>query len=201
MEIWRRLGFNAFSLSINDLLAGLQSGMADACYAPLLAAASFQWFGAVRYMPSLPVAPVLGGVLFSQAALAEVPADLLPALLEAFRGLERSLNARMAALEQEALDRHAAARPGGGARQRGGGRPVARAGLQRRRPGDRPVHFAGILRLGPGHPGAVPPLSTGRYRHYPWLPSLIATASPRRTRLMMKKAATNRSEAKTISEA
>jgi TRAP-type C4-dicarboxylate transport system substrate-binding protein len=103
VEIWRRLGFNAFSLSINDLLAGLQSGMADACYAPLLAAASFQWFGAVRYMPSLPVAPVLGGVLFSQAALAEVPADLRPALLEAFRGLERSLNARMAALEQEAL--------------------------------------------------------------------------------------------------
>jgi TRAP-type C4-dicarboxylate transport system substrate-binding protein len=104
LEIWRRLGFNAFSLSINDLLAGLQTGMADACYAPLLAAASFQWFGAVRYMPALPVAPVLGGVLFSQAALAGVPADLRPALLEAFRGLERSLNDRMAALEQEALE-------------------------------------------------------------------------------------------------
>jgi TRAP-type C4-dicarboxylate transport system substrate-binding protein len=103
VEIWRRLGFNAFSLSINDLLAGLQSGMADACYSPLLAAASFQWFGAVRYMPSLPVAPVLGGVLLSEAALREVPAGLRPALLEAFRELERSLDSRMEALEEEAL--------------------------------------------------------------------------------------------------
>jgi TRAP-type C4-dicarboxylate transport system substrate-binding protein len=103
VEIWRRLGFNAFSLSINDLLAGLQSGMADACYSPLLAAASFQWFGAVRFMPALPVAPVLGGVLLSQAALEEVPGQLRPELLACFRELERSLDSRMAALEQEAL--------------------------------------------------------------------------------------------------
>jgi TRAP-type C4-dicarboxylate transport system substrate-binding protein len=103
VEIWRRLGFNAFSLSINDLLTGLQSGMADACYSPLLAAASFQWFGAVRYMPSLPVAPVLGGVLLSEAALEKMPAGMRPALLEAFQELERNLDSRMAALEQEAL--------------------------------------------------------------------------------------------------
>jgi TRAP-type C4-dicarboxylate transport system substrate-binding protein len=103
VEIWRRLGFNAFSLSINDLLAGLQAGMADACYSPLLAAASFQWFGAVRFMPSLPVAPVLGGILLSERALGEVPAGLRPALLEAFRELETELNGRMQSLEQEAL--------------------------------------------------------------------------------------------------
>ncbi len=103
VEIWRRLGFNAFSLSLNDLLAGLQAGMADACYSPLLAAASFQWFGAVRYMPSLPVAPVLGGVLLSQAAMEEVPAELRPALLGAFRELERNLDSRMVSLEKEAL--------------------------------------------------------------------------------------------------
>ncbi len=103
VEIWRRLGFNAFSLSINDLLAGLQAGMADACYSPLLAAASFQWFGAVRYMPSLPVAPVLGGVLLSEAAMEQVPAGLRPVLLDAFRELERNLDARMVSLENEAL--------------------------------------------------------------------------------------------------
>jgi TRAP-type C4-dicarboxylate transport system substrate-binding protein len=103
VEVWRRLGFNAFSLSLNDLLAGLQSGMADACYSPLLAAASFQWFGAVRYMSAMPVAPVLGGVLLSQEAMAQVPADLRPALLEAFRELERRLNERMQDLEQQAM--------------------------------------------------------------------------------------------------
>jgi TRAP-type C4-dicarboxylate transport system substrate-binding protein len=103
VEIWRRLGFNAFSLSINDLLTGLQAGLADACYAPLLAAASFQWFGSARYMPSLAVAPVLGGILLSERALEQAPAELRPALLEAFAELERSLNRRMESLEAEAL--------------------------------------------------------------------------------------------------
>ena len=104
VEIWRRLGFNAFSLSINDLLAGLQAGMADACYSPLLAAASFQWFGAVRYMPSLPVAPVLGGVLLSESALEQVPAGLRSTLLESFRELERNLDSRMVSLERQSLE-------------------------------------------------------------------------------------------------
>jgi len=100
---WRRLGFNAFSLSINDLLTGLQAGLADACYAPLLAAASFQWFGSARYMPSLAVAPVLGGVLLSERTAASLPPDLLPPLLDCFHSLEEDLNRRMSALETEAL--------------------------------------------------------------------------------------------------
>jgi TRAP-type C4-dicarboxylate transport system substrate-binding protein len=103
VEIWRRMGFNAFSLSLNDLLMGLQAGLADACYAPLLAAASFQWFGSARYMPELPVAPVLGGILLSERALEQVPAELRPALLAAFAELESSLNRQMMSLETEAL--------------------------------------------------------------------------------------------------
>lgn len=103
VETWRRMGFNAFSLSINDLLTGLEAGLADACYAPLLAAASFQWFGSARYMPSLAVAPVLGGILLSERTLQQVPAELRSPLLAAFAGLEAGLNQRMESLEAEAL--------------------------------------------------------------------------------------------------
>lgn len=103
VDSWQRMGFNAFSLPISDLLLGLQTGMADAFYAPLLAAASFQWFGAARYMPSVSVAPVIGGILIGSRYLERIPEQIRPALLEGFRRLERSLNDRMVALEAEAL--------------------------------------------------------------------------------------------------
>jgi TRAP-type C4-dicarboxylate transport system substrate-binding protein len=104
VDTWRRMGFNAFSLPINDLLTGLQTGMADAFYAPLLAAASFQWFGAARFMPSVTVAPVVGGILISNRVLNEVEEPLCTALLEPFAALERSLNVQMEGLEKDALE-------------------------------------------------------------------------------------------------
>ena len=103
VETWRRMGFNAFSLSINDLLTGLQAGMADACYAPVLAAASFQWFGAARFMTAMPVAPVFGGILLSERTFEQIPEALRAPLLAAFDELEAGLNARMQSLEGEAL--------------------------------------------------------------------------------------------------
>jgi TRAP-type C4-dicarboxylate transport system substrate-binding protein len=104
VNIWRRMGFNAFSLPINDLLTGLETGMADAFYAPLLAAASFQWFGAARFMPSVTVAPVIGGILISSRVLSEVAEPLRTTLLEPFTALERRLNVQMEGLEKEALE-------------------------------------------------------------------------------------------------
>ena len=103
VDIWRRMGFNAFSLPISDLLTGLQTGMADALYAPLLAAASFQWFGAARFMPSLTVAPVIGGIILSERALEEIPQSLRQALLEPLASLEGRMNAEMEGLERDAL--------------------------------------------------------------------------------------------------
>ncbi len=103
VDIWRRMGFNALSLPISDLLTALQTGLADALYAPLLAAASFQWFGAARYMPALTVAPVIGGIILSERALQEIPQPLLQALLEPLASLEGRLNAEMEGLEREAL--------------------------------------------------------------------------------------------------
>jgi TRAP-type C4-dicarboxylate transport system substrate-binding protein len=103
VDTWRRLGFNAFSLSINDLLTGLQSGMADACYAPLLAAAAFQWFGAAHFMTAMPVAPVFGGILLSERTVEQIPEELRASLLSAFDRLESDLNTKMKSLEADAL--------------------------------------------------------------------------------------------------
>ena len=100
---WRRIGFNAFSLPFGDILAGLQSGMIDAFYAPPLVAATFQWFGPARHMTALPVAPVVGAVVMSSRSVERLPAELRAQLLAAFDELGGRLNTEMVDLGEEAL--------------------------------------------------------------------------------------------------
>ncbi len=103
VNTWRLVGFNAFSLPFGDLLAGLQSGMIDAFYAPPLVAASFQWFGPARHMSALPIAPVIGAVLVTKRFVGQIPAELRDPLLKTFTELEVELNRGMQSLEGEAL--------------------------------------------------------------------------------------------------
>jgi len=103
LEIWRRMGFNAFSLPLGDLLVGLQSGMVDAYYSPPAVAASFQWFALTPYMSSMRIAPVIGGVVLSERALAAIPEALRPQVRARFVELERELDLSMAVLEEDAL--------------------------------------------------------------------------------------------------
>ena len=103
VDTWRRIGFNAFSLPFGDLLAGLQSGMIDAFYAPPLVAASFRWFGPARHMTALPVAPVVGAVVIRSASLERIPSGLRRDLLAGFDEIEKQLNSEMMGLEKKAL--------------------------------------------------------------------------------------------------
>lgn len=194
VDTWRRMGFNAFSLPIGDLLTGLQTGMADALYAPLLAAASFQWFGAARFMPSVTVAPVIGGVLLSERALSEIPQPLRRALLEPFASLEGRLNAQMEGLEREALaamQRHGLVVVPVPAQAEGEWRRLGAGGAQLVIGKTLPVEdYQRVRDLVEEYRR-----QSERLHRAP-----LSSASPRRTRLMMKKAATNNTEEKTISD-
>lgn len=101
---WRKMGFNALSLPISDLLTGLQTGMIDAFYSPLLAAVSYRWFLTARHMTSLGVAPVLIGIVIKSSALEQIPADIRPVLMARLRVLAAQLQSRMDELENEALE-------------------------------------------------------------------------------------------------
>jgi len=103
VETWRRVGFNAFSLPFGDLLAGLQTGMIDAFYAPPVVSATFQWFGPAHHMTALPIAPVVGAVVVTSDFIERIPSDLRDPLLATFATLGAELNAQMRALEEEAL--------------------------------------------------------------------------------------------------
>ncbi|MBN1836267.1 MAG: TRAP transporter substrate-binding protein DctP [Spirochaetales bacterium] len=103
VEIWRSMGFSAFSLPMGDLLVGLQSGMVDAYYSPPAVAASFQWFALTPHMSEMRIAPVVGGILLTARAFQKIPEELRPLVRERFLQLDREINRGMTALEQDAL--------------------------------------------------------------------------------------------------
>ncbi|MBN1838291.1 MAG: TRAP transporter substrate-binding protein DctP [Spirochaetales bacterium] len=103
VEIWRSMGFSAFSLPMGDLLVGLQSGMVDAYYSPPAVAASFQWFTLTPHMSEMRIGPVVGGIVLSAEVFDEIPEELRPLVRARFLELDGELNRDMAALEREAL--------------------------------------------------------------------------------------------------
>lgn len=103
VDTWRRMGFNAFSLPLGDLLAGLQSGMVDAYYSPPAVAASFQWFTLTPHMSEMRIAPVTGGVVLSSGTFDRIPDELKPRVRARFLELDEELNLAMAVLERDAL--------------------------------------------------------------------------------------------------
>ncbi len=99
---WRKMGFEAVSLPISDLLAGLQTGMIDAFYSPLLAAASFQWFHVARHVTGLEIAPVVTGIVIPTRHFERIPEDLRPVLMERLALLEEELQVQTDRLDREA---------------------------------------------------------------------------------------------------
>jgi TRAP-type C4-dicarboxylate transport system substrate-binding protein len=103
LQLWRGLGFTAFSLAIPDFAIGLQTGMVDAFFAPPLAVVAYQWFGLADHMSSVPVTPVLGGVVLDADTWERIPADLRPALRRAAARVGRTLTERTQRLDAEAV--------------------------------------------------------------------------------------------------
>jgi TRAP-type C4-dicarboxylate transport system substrate-binding protein len=82
-RLYKTAGFHSISLSVVDILPGLQTGLIDAIDATPLTVASFQWFGITKYMTNLPWAPLTGGLVISQSTWERIPIELRPDLLEA----------------------------------------------------------------------------------------------------------------------
>jgi TRAP-type C4-dicarboxylate transport system substrate-binding protein len=88
----KTLGFNTVSLTLNEIMSGLVSGMVDACYTVPLGAVAYQWFGIARHMTDLPLAPAIGGILVSNRTWNRIPDDIKPDLMETVdRAVERLL--------------------------------------------------------------------------------------------------------------
>src|SRR5262249_22961833 len=75
-DLFEALGLNSVPLGLPDVLAALQTGQIQACFAPPLAAVALQWHSHVRYMTDRPSSYAVGAMVVRSDVLARLtPVD------------------------------------------------------------------------------------------------------------------------------
>jgi TRAP-type transport system periplasmic protein len=101
---WRATGFDALPLHTNEILAGLQTGMAEAYHAPPIIAAVYQWFGLTPYMSSIEIAPLLAGLILNERTWRQIPERFHEELVAVSREIMKDLYDNTQELEVEAIE-------------------------------------------------------------------------------------------------
>jgi TRAP-type C4-dicarboxylate transport system substrate-binding protein len=104
-QAWKKAGFNVIPNDLKDLMMALQSGMVDACYMPPLIAASGQYFSLAPNMCDLKVAPLLGGIVLTQATWEKIPDQYKKEMMEVTARISDKLYGEIVQLEKEAIDK------------------------------------------------------------------------------------------------
>lgn len=102
-QIWEELGYQLVPVAILDRLQALNSGLINAMWSSPLAVASYQWFGIIKNMNSLKVAPFLGCIIISKSAWQRIPPHLRFKLKQAVLDTAQELDASIPAKEAEAI--------------------------------------------------------------------------------------------------
>jgi TRAP-type C4-dicarboxylate transport system substrate-binding protein len=102
-ETFTAMGTNPIPLAITDVTTALNTGMIDTVYAPPLAALALQWYTALNYMMSLPLAHSTGAVLITKDYVDQMPPDLLEMLKDVFQNAMVTLTADLRAQNEETI--------------------------------------------------------------------------------------------------
>jgi TRAP-type C4-dicarboxylate transport system substrate-binding protein len=102
-ETFTAMGTNPIPLAITDVTTSLNTGMIDTVYAPPLGALALQWYTALNYMMSLPLAHSTGAVLITKDYADQMPPDLFQMLREAFQKAMVTLTAELRAQNEETI--------------------------------------------------------------------------------------------------
>ncbi|MBI9107637.1 MAG: TRAP transporter substrate-binding protein DctP [Spirochaetales bacterium] len=103
-DAFKKMGFNVIPVDTPDMLMGLQSGMVNACYAPPMAAASYQWFGLAEHMLDMRIAPVIGGIVITERAWRKIPDKYKEELIESTKKMASDFYDEAINLEKKATD-------------------------------------------------------------------------------------------------
>jgi len=103
VEAWKIAGFSPVVVSSTDITTSLQTGMLQAVDTTPLIGLSFQWFRYAKYVVDVKWAPMVGGVLMTQKAFDQIPADLKEPLLKEAKRICERLKTESRKLEASAL--------------------------------------------------------------------------------------------------
>jgi len=83
--IFNEVGVAAISLSLPDVLVGLQTGLVNVVYAPPTGAISLQWFTKVKYITDVPLSYIGGGLVIRKDIFKRLPESSQDAIIEIFQ--------------------------------------------------------------------------------------------------------------------
>src|SRR5690606_5270059 len=75
------LGFRGVSVTTNEVLTSLNSGLIDSFLYSPIGAAGFQWFAVAPYMLELEFAPFLGAIIIDSRTWRQIPAQFKEEML------------------------------------------------------------------------------------------------------------------------
>jgi len=102
-QVWKKMGYHAVP-GERDLMIMLETGMVSAAYLPPLLAGSGQYFAIVPHMLSMPLAPLVGSFVLSNAIWEVIPENFRQPMLEAARREEEVIYREVMSLESEAIE-------------------------------------------------------------------------------------------------
>jgi TRAP-type C4-dicarboxylate transport system substrate-binding protein len=103
-EAWKKAGYQIIPSELKDLMMALQSGMVNAFYLHPLIAASGQYFALAPNMLPLKIAPLVGGMVFSDQIWKRVPDQYKDKMLAVVQSMIDRLYQETNDLEKEAIE-------------------------------------------------------------------------------------------------
>jgi TRAP-type C4-dicarboxylate transport system substrate-binding protein len=103
-EALRSLGFKISLIDLNETLMALQSGMADAYFAPPMVSAGLQWFAFADYMTDFQMMPVIGGMVITGKTWDRIPEKYHEALKLSMNKFALEYYSQLHEIDIKALD-------------------------------------------------------------------------------------------------
>ncbi len=104
VDIMKWAGLNPVPITIADTATGLQTGLIDTIYIPLIFAQGSQLYRDARNMTDLRWVPLQGALVIHESGFQEIPPQHRPQVLQIAREIGERLRLQTRQQEQEALD-------------------------------------------------------------------------------------------------
>ncbi|MCP5054175.1 MAG: C4-dicarboxylate ABC transporter substrate-binding protein [bacterium] len=103
-QAWKKSGYHIVPTELKDTMMALQSGMVDSFYLPPLLAGSGQYFPLAPNMCTMPIAPLVGGIVIPQKVWKRIPDKYKEEMMKAAAELTVQLAETTIKLEKETIE-------------------------------------------------------------------------------------------------
>jgi TRAP-type C4-dicarboxylate transport system substrate-binding protein len=102
-QSFKAIGYPVVPVNSNEILVALNSGRIDAVYQSPVYAAGMQVFGAAKYMTSINLAPVMGGIVLNGVSWQKIPERYKSQIIASAKRIEQEMDREIQRLEKDAI--------------------------------------------------------------------------------------------------